>query len=41
MKPCWSVRLPSAASFAMIGAESTRADALAAVRLIWPEADVV
>jgi len=40
MRPCWSVQLPSAASFAMVGAESTHADALASVRLIWPEAYV-
>lgn len=40
MKACWSVRLSSGAPFALVGAASNRAEALASARLIWPEADV-
>lgn len=39
-KACWFVLLPGRPPFAMVGATTTRDEALTSARIIWPEADV-
>lgn len=40
VKTCWFVQLSGKKPFAMVGSPSTKAEALASARLIWPEAEV-
>lgn len=39
-KACWLVILPGRAPFAMVGDVMARDEALAAARMIWPDAEV-
>ena len=41
VKACWLVCLPGRKPFCMVGEPSTREEALASARLIWPQAEVM